>query len=141
MQQSLGRLVAILHRRDIAYLNQALKPYAITSAEVGMMRSLYKAEDRSQEELSLTLTIDKAAIARSVKSLEAKGYVRRISDERDKRCNRLFLTEKARALQGEIEPLIDAWNSECRTVIGDEEYAHLCADLGTLLGYPGEEPN
>ena len=64
MKQSLGRLVAILHRRNIAYLNSVLKPYAITSAEVGIMRSLYKAEDRSQEELSLSLTIDKAAIVR-----------------------------------------------------------------------------
>ena len=74
-----------------------------------------------------------------MKSLEAKGYVRRISDERDKRCNRLFLTEKARDLQHEIEPLIDAWNSECRTVIGDEEYELLCADLRTLLDNTGEE--
>lgn len=138
MQQSLGRLVAILHRRNIAYLNQALKPYAITSAEVGIMRSLYKAEDRSQEELSLTLTIDKAAIARAAKSLEAKGYVRRISDERDKRCNRLFLTAKARDLQHEIEPLIDAWNEQSRSVVGDEEYESLCADLLALLNNPEE---
>ncbi len=139
MKQSLGRLVAILHRRNIAYLNQVLKPYAITSAEVGVMRSLYQGEDRSQEELSLTLTIDKAAIARAVKSLEAKGYVMRISDERDKRCNRLFLTEKARALQREIEPLIDAWNNESRSVIGDEEYERLCRNLATILNHTGEE--
>ncbi|HPZ15215.1 MAG TPA: MarR family transcriptional regulator [Sphaerochaeta sp.] len=133
MKESLGRLVAILHRRNIAYLNTVLKPYQITSGEVGIMRSLYQREDRSQEELSLTLSIDKAAIARAVKSLEGKGYVRRINDERDKRCNRLFLTDKAKRLQGEIEPLVDAWNDESRSVIGDEEYAHLSATLHTLL--------
>lgn len=133
MRQTLGRLVAILHRRNIAYLNAALKPYEITSGEVGIMRSLYQAEDRSQEELSLSLYIDKAAIARAVKSLESKGYVMRINDERDKRCNRLFLTEQAKRLQGEIEPLIDAWNNDRRAALGDEEYERLCNTLHSLL--------
>jgi DNA-binding MarR family transcriptional regulator len=139
MKQSLGRLVAILHRRNIAYLNHVLKPYGITSAEVGIMRSLYRGEDRTQEELSLTLSIDKAAIARSVKSLEEKGYLRRISDERDKRCNRLFLTEKALALQDEIEPLIDAWNERNKAMVGEDEYERLCDDLHALLSQTGEE--
>ncbi len=133
MNESLGRLVAILHRRNIAYLNTALKPFGITSAEVGVLRMLYLQEDRSQEELSLTLTIDKAAIARAVKSLEQKGYVRRISDERDRRCNRLFLTAKAKRLQDKIEPVIDQWNEQSKALVGDSEYKSLCTTLTVVL--------
>ncbi|MFA5448366.1 MAG: MarR family transcriptional regulator [Sphaerochaeta sp.] len=139
MKQSLGRLVAILHRRNIAYLNNALKPFDLTSGEVGIMRSLYMQEDRTQEELSLLLSIDKAAIARAVKSLEKKEYLRRICDSRDKRCNRLFLTDKAKDLQSSIEPIIDVWNQSIEEEIGSTAYNELCLSLYTALEATDQE--
>ncbi|MCK9348999.1 MAG: hypothetical protein M0P41_08680, partial [Sphaerochaeta sp.] len=61
MNTSLGRLIAILHRNKQMYLNARLKAYGITSAEVGILMSLYRKEGRTQEELSQWLHIDKAA--------------------------------------------------------------------------------
>ncbi len=141
MQETLGRLVAILHRRNTAYLNQVLKPYQITSAEVGILRTLYRKEDRTQEELASILSIDKAAIARAVRTLEKKEYLVRISDPVDRRCNRLFLTERAKTLQAEIEPAIDAWNQHAREELGAEAYELLCTTLYSLLSTDNKEPS
>jgi len=66
MYTSLARHLAILHRHNQRYLNQVLKPYSLTSGEVGFLMSLYQAEGQTQEELSTALVIDKAATARAM---------------------------------------------------------------------------
>ena len=50
-----------------------------------------------QDELSRQLSVDKGLVARCVKSLEEKGYVRRRQDEKDKRFKYIYLTETAPA--------------------------------------------
>jgi len=45
------------------------------------------------------LAIDKAAVTRLVSNLEKKGYVVRYKDEKDRRINRLFPTEKTKEVK------------------------------------------
>jgi len=59
-------------------------------------------EGVTQEELSSIVCVDKAATARTVKSLEKKGYLLRIHDEKDKRQNRVYPTEKAKEIGQEV---------------------------------------
>src|SRR5690554_5510439 len=99
MQQSLSRLVAILHRSHAMYVNRVLKQWNITNGEVGFLMTLYQAEGRTQEQLCSILAIDKAAATRGLCSLENKGYITRQVNEQDKRCKCIYLTEKAKELR------------------------------------------
>ncbi|MEA4859502.1 MAG: MarR family winged helix-turn-helix transcriptional regulator [Sphaerochaeta sp.] len=132
MYSSLARHLAILHRHNQRYLNQVLKPYSLTSGEVGFLMSLYQTEGQTQEELSAALVIDKAATARALKVLIDKGFVTRTQDEKDKRCNRIHLTEHAKALEGELTNQVRRWNQNLIEQFGSETYEQICAHLASI---------
>jgi len=120
MQKAIGRLVSILHRQSQVYINYALREFDITSAEYSFLLHLYKKDGLTQDDLSGYLYIDKSATARAIKSLEQKGYVIRDKDDADKRCNRVYLSDKAKRYKDEIRKRIWRW-SEFLTEELDEE--------------------
>ncbi|MDY0289269.1 MAG: MarR family winged helix-turn-helix transcriptional regulator [Sphaerochaeta sp.] len=132
-QQSIGRLIAILHRQSQIFTNKALKEFSLTSAEYPFLFALYHTEGQTQEELSSYLYIDKAATARIIKSLIAKGFVTKEQDAQDKRCNRIFLTEKAKGEQGNIHQRVMLWNSYITEDLDDETYQNVFAALQTMV--------
>lgn len=120
MKNSIGRLISILHRQSQIYINCVLKEYAITSAEYAFLLYLYRKDGLTQDDLSTYLYIDKSATARAIKSLEEKGYIIRNKDSVDKRCNRVYLSEKAKSHEDEIKRRVLRW-SEFLTEDMDEE--------------------
>ncbi|MXI87681.1 MarR family winged helix-turn-helix transcriptional regulator [Sphaerochaeta halotolerans] len=140
MNTSLGHLVAILHRNNQIYLNTHLKAYGITSAEVGVLMNLFKEEGKTQEELSKWLHIDKAATTRTVHTLEEKGIIIRKQDDRDHRCNRIFLTEKGKTLETKVVPVVLAWSDHISKITGKETYSRLCNDLASIFTSLKKEP-
>lgn len=120
MEKSIGRLVSILHRQAQIYINYALKEFNITSAEYAFLLYLYRRDGITQDELSSYLYINKAATARAIQSLEKKGYIRRNKDSEDRRCNRVYLTEQAKACKEQIRIRIWKW-SQFLTEEMDEE--------------------
>ena len=131
--QSIGRLIAILHRQSQIFTNKALKEFSLTSAEYPFLFALFHTEGQTQEELSSYLYIDKGATARVVKSLIAKGFVRKEQDDQDKRCNRIFLTEKAKREQGNIFTCVMQWNSYITEGLDEETYQCIFAGLQTMV--------
>ncbi len=109
MKRNFGRLMSILHRQKQVYINYSLKEFNITSAEYSFLLYLYRKDSATQDELSSYLYIDKSATARAVKSLEQKGYVTKSKDDRDKRFNRIILTDKAKKHEDEIRQRILRW--------------------------------
>jgi len=122
--QSIGRLIAILHRRSQIFTNKALKEFSLTSAEYPSLLALYHREGQTQEELSSYLYIDKAAITRIIKSLVSKGFVIKKQDLQDKRCNRIFLTEKAKLKQEDIHKRVVQWNAFITESLDQETYVN-----------------
>lgn len=57
----------------------------------------------SQKKLSEELMVSGAAVAVSLKKLEAGGYIEKVRGENDSRCNEVALTEKGRAVIDESE--------------------------------------
>ena len=131
--QSIGRLIAILHRQSQIYTNKALKEFSLTSAEYPFLFALYHAEGQTQEELSSYLYIDKAATARVIKTLIAKGFVTKEQDDQDKRCNRIFLTEKAKQEQENIRNRVMQWNSYITEGLDEELYQCVFASLQMMV--------
>ena len=97
MEPSTLRWITLLSRKTLVYLSSALAPYGLTAAEEPFYMSLYYVEGITQEELTALVYADKASTARRVKSLEEKGLLRRERDPADRRRNRLYLTEEAKA--------------------------------------------
>ena len=94
MKRSVGRLISILYRKNKIYLNAAMKPLNITTAEQPILMYLYRHDAVTQEEISAYLQVDKALTTRTVQSLLEKGLVTKEKDEKDKRCNKISLTQK-----------------------------------------------
>jgi len=96
MKESMIRIITVLFRKSQSYLSVLLNKYNLTAAEQPFFAALQKCDGITQDELSALISVDKSATARTVKSLEEKGYVTRVQDEQDKRQNRVFLTDAAR---------------------------------------------
>lgn len=110
MSKSIGRLMSILHRQSQVYFNCTLKDFNITSAEYSFLMYLLHNDGVTQDDLSTYLYIDKSATARAMKSLEQKGFVLRNKNTHDKRCNHVYLTEKAKEFGPEIINRITQWS-------------------------------
>ena len=131
--QSIGRLIAILHRQSQIFTNKALKEFSLTSAEYPFLFALYHNEGQTQEELSSYLYIDKGATARVIKTLIAKGFLIKEQDNKDKRCNRIFLTEKAKQEHDAIHSSVMQWNSLITAGLEDDTYQCIFSGLQTMV--------
>lgn len=77
-------------------INQKLQSLSINSAEGNiLLHLLTQGQGIVQEQLVEQLDISKPAVSRTLASLEAKQYITRQRDLKDKRAYRIWLTEKA----------------------------------------------
>lgn len=104
-----SRWFGILNRRSQAYIVKACEPLDITFSEYVLILNLYDHEGVSQEDMAGLMFVDKAVVARTIKSLEAKGYVRRIQGEVDKRIKRIYTTEKGNEQEEFLRNVVCRW--------------------------------
>ena len=107
--ESIGYLTSVLCRKNQLYLNQALKPFDLSSSEMLILHRLCTHGECSQEEVASHLMIDKAAITRAVQSLEKKGWLTRSRSETDKRAFILKPLQKSYDHQTEFLSIMSYW--------------------------------
>ena len=77
----------------------ALREDGVGTAEIDLIHALRHNPGCTQARLTEILHADKAAIARRTRNLEAKGFLVRRDDPRDKRSKLLYPTERAETLK------------------------------------------
>ena len=88
------------------YINDNLRPLDLSSAEGNILLHLFThGQEMGQEQLVAQLDVSKAAISRTLNSLEKKGYVTRQRDPIDKRAYRIRMTDKALEIGPAIEQI------------------------------------
>jgi DNA-binding MarR family transcriptional regulator len=80
----------------VAY-DRRVKSLGLTRSQWWVVTHLFRADGVTQSELAETLEIEKPTLGRLLDRLEAKGWVRRAADARDRRAWRVYLTD-------EVEP-------------------------------------
>ena len=63
--------------------------------EVHTLQVIDKAEDNNMTHIARVCMVSKSTLTSNITNLEKKGYVVRFKDEKDKRINRVTLTDKA----------------------------------------------
>jgi len=102
MEESFGKWISIIHRNLCAYMNQSLPGCDIGYGAKRFLVEIALSPGLTQDEVSERLFMDKTTTARAVKDLEGKGYITRERDTEDKRCRRLWPTEKGKVFAPQV---------------------------------------
>jgi len=115
--------ILLLARQNI---NAQLEPLNLSGAEGDLLFLLLTGSNNlNQEQLAKQLDKGKAAVSRTIASLESKGYVKRIRNNSDKRAYSVTLTDKAFSAGDNIKEIYDQLFTRVRNGIPDEEFIHL----------------
>lgn len=120
MDKSITKQVIYTARQSQLCIGSRMEKYGITAAEEPFFMAIQKHQGATQEELTLLVGVDKAATTRALSSLERKGYLMRQQDERDRRQNRIYATEKALRLGAEVREALMCLNDEVLHGIPEE---------------------
>lgn len=107
--RDVARLFGILNRQSQRYITKACAELEITFPEYLLLLNLYENEGISQDDMAKILFMDKSVITRSLKLLEAKGLVRRMQNERDKRSKHLYSTAAGKAQRVFLVAVLEKW--------------------------------
>jgi DNA-binding MarR family transcriptional regulator len=92
-----GKASTAIARRLQKKFNQS--GIMVTIEQWSVLYQLWKEDGKSQQELCNATFRDKPSITRLIDNLEKLGLVKRVSDAKDRRINKVFLTKNALKLQ------------------------------------------
>jgi len=98
----LGAFISITYRSHFVWINNRMKELGLSAGQFFVLMVLSRHQGVTQDALAWQLLIDKGSIARAVTVLESKGFVKRITDESNRRAVRIHLTDKGERLIPEI---------------------------------------
>lgn len=116
-----------------AEINYNMQDYNLDSS--GFTVLYYMAmygEGMTQAELTKMLILDKAAVSRTLKTLEARGFIRKESNPTDGRKQHVFLTDAGRKIQGYVSEVYDQIFNQLIEGIPKEEVYQCLSTLNAV---------
>ncbi|HXT36268.1 MAG TPA: MarR family transcriptional regulator [Chloroflexota bacterium] len=111
-----------------------LAPYGITPMQFALLKVLWQRDGQSGADLGERLRLDAATITGILDRLEQAGLIARRAHPSDRRVNSVFLTGPGWALQGTVDPAMEALNQEIFGRFSGEDAARLRMLLAELGG-------
>ncbi len=99
LSRNFGFLIHDVARLLRTTFDRRVKSLGLTRSQWWVLLHLFRNDGVTQAELADTLEIERPTLGRLLDRLQAKGWVRRTEDARDRRAKRIHLTE-------EVEPLL-----------------------------------
>ncbi len=133
LADNLVRQIGLLYRAMMKALETETAPLGIGSGRISYLFLLYINEGVTQQEMANRLQADKGAVARTLAQLEDQGYVSRRRDPADKRVTRVYLTDKSKALQGDLEKAVERVITRLKEDIAVDEHDIIKLQLKQML--------
>ena len=122
-------LVSDVARAMRTYIDQRAREHGMTRAQWGVLARLERHEGMTQAEMAEALEIQPISLVRLIDRLCLHGLVERRPHPRDRRANRLSLTERARSTLAQLVPLGRAVAGEVLADLSEAEVADLVQKL------------
>jgi DNA-binding MarR family transcriptional regulator len=111
------------------YIDQRAREHGMTRAQWGALVRLERQEGMTQAELAENLEIQPISLVRLIDRLCLHGLVERRPHPRDRRANRLYLTEKGRTTLLHLAPLGKEIGADVLASLDEADVADLLQKL------------
>jgi DNA-binding MarR family transcriptional regulator len=105
LDQHICFLVDVATRRITKFYNRRLRRFGITYNHLFILTCLWEQEGVNVKDLAKQLCLDSSSLTGHLDRMERVALVVRQDDPDDRRAVRVFLTEKGRHLQEQLEPI------------------------------------
>lgn len=129
-----GRAITFLQRSRSKFLGERLRDYGFSGAMYMILLHVDRHPGASQDSIANHMYINKCNVARHTKKLELLGYLRRETDQADRRQNNLYLTPEGTALAPLIRSYLRQWGETVTASLQEEEKNTLLALLTKMTG-------
>ena len=134
LTRELGRAVTCLHRSRSKFMGERLREHGFSGAMYMILLHVDRHPGASQDSIANHMYIDKCNVARRTKKLEELGYIRRETDQADRRQNNLYLTDKGRELVPVIKTYLSQWGQGMTESLSEKEKDTLITLLTKMTG-------
>jgi len=143
--RNVGFLISDSARLLRVNYDRRMKELGLTRAQWWVLTHLYFHEGISQTELSGILDVERATLGRLLDRLEAKGWIERRADARDRRLKRVFLTGEVGSLMRTMRATARELRSEALAGLSPQEQEQFIDILvrvkSNLLGMLEHDPS
>ncbi|WP_211681774.1 MarR family winged helix-turn-helix transcriptional regulator [Neokomagataea anthophila] len=127
-------MIGRIARRWRQMIDARLQPYGVTDATWLPLLELDKAvEPMHQKDIAASLGVDNSAVVRVLNTLEQRGLVQRVPDNRDRRARAVSLTAEGRQRVSEIYRLSAQMEEELLAGVTAEELRVTRKVLGVIM--------
>ena len=130
---SAGYMVNHLARLFAREIHARIGPLGLTPGTFPAMLELWAEDGLTQRDLVARLDIEQATMANTLARMERDGLIRRTPDPKDRRAQRVWLTETGRALQGPATAAAREVNAAALDGLGADERAAFLETLATVV--------
>jgi MarR family transcriptional regulator, transcriptional regulator for hemolysin len=111
------------------YIDQCAREHDMTRAQWGVLLRLERQEGMTQAEMAESLELQPISLVRLIDRLCQHGLVERRPHPRDRRANRLYLTQKGHATLARLTPLGKEITGDVLATFGEDDIADLLQKL------------
>ncbi len=130
---SAGYMVNHLARLFAREIHARIGPLGLTPGTFPAMLELWAEDGLTQRDLVARLDIEQATMANTLARMERDGLIRRTPDPKDRRAQRVCLTEAGRALQEPATAAAREVNAVALEGLGADERAAFLKTLGAVV--------
>jgi DNA-binding MarR family transcriptional regulator len=132
-RQSAGYLTNHLARLFAQALHERIRPLGLAPAQFMTLLELWAEDGLTQRELVLRLDVEQATMANTLARMARDGLVVRRPHPEDGRAQQVWLTAKARALEGPATAAARSVNQTALDGLSDEERRQFLALLDRAI--------
>jgi MarR family transcriptional regulator, transcriptional regulator for hemolysin len=126
-ERKIGLLFSDIARFRGIMFDQMLAADGLTHVQAFLLNHLYNKNGQTQTELSERMDVGTVTVSGLVDRLEAKGWVERRTDEKDRRAKRIWLTSRVGRIRKRMFEGIDEVNDVTFDGLSDEGVDHFVA--------------
>jgi len=113
--------------------DEAMSRHGVRVGQNLVLEVLWGTDGLTPGELAERLHVSTPTVVKSATRMEATGLVARHRDEADRRLVRLYLTDRGRSVQTEIEAARDELDRRATAALTDAERRHLLSALRKII--------